>query len=875
MKMHKPFLLVLTVLISFSLHADKNKKAAKALAKGDVDKAREIVIESLQDDIVNPGGNYLYSLIYTIDSLPDYSIDSAQKYILAARVDWPLLTEKEQGKSIKNGFYPSLFEVQKERIDSLAFLRAVEQGDVAAYEDFMAQFADADKVPLARTKRDSVAFSNASEVNTWQAYQRFYETYPEAEQVAEAQERYKVLIFNDLTKDRKLSSFKDFLRNFPATPFRKEAEEQIFEIMTAANEPDSYLRFMAEYPNSHMKKRAFDFLFTIDQAAYNFQYYSRYTPTRAIQDSLDNLRKLENMYLVPFYENEKYGFLKPNGAVLFEPTFSSINSGYLCGDIVSEFLLVDGKIINRQGAVITEGEFDVVESIGGGLIKAGSEGKMGVWHKSGYQILARQYDDIALLDNRLLLITKGEKAGLATYNGRILVSPQYDDITVEGQFWIFIKDDLLAFTNIKKIAAVANQEELKLSFVYEELEKLPNGDMIGYNGDSECIIDKNQEVVIPMGVQNIYPMGDNWLVKQPFGYRIFYNDTRKYSDNLFPEVEFNSQWLAWKSDTAWALVNKQSARGIIFRLDSAKLINEDVALSFKDLKGTAHFNNGSRIDFTKGDKVYVLGDPYRKDNYDSKSQFLVIENSKLKKVYSMQGKLMFDLKQGSLRYLSPNYLVVENRGKQGIVDTTGRQTLAIKYDGIGQADAEGLVTVLLDGKFGSYHLATGALAAPKYETRARYFNDKLLTTTFKGATGLTNFEGKTVLPFEYEKVQVWNDTLVMAQKEGLWSITSLDGKKTYYMPFINFQVVRDDKEERILKIYTNDGYGVLSSKNGVVLAPTYNDLVNLGSDTLPLYFAEKHVREAEFYVVVYADAKGNPIKSQAFRGEEYDKIFCQ
>ena len=241
----------------------------------------------------------------------------------------------------------------------------------------------------------------------------------------------------------------------------------------------------------------------------------------------------------------------------------------------------------------------------------------------------------------------------------------------------------------------------------------------------------------------------------------------------------------------------------------------------------------------------------------------------------MQGKLLFDLKQGSLRYLSPNYLVVENRGKQGIVDTTGKQTLAIKYDGIGQADAEGLVTVLLDSKFGSYHLATGALAAPKYETRARYFNDQLLTTTFKGATGLTNFEGKTVLPFEYEKVQAWNDSLVMAQKEGLWNITSLDGKKTYYMPFINFQLVRDDNEEKILKIYTNEGYGILSSKGGVVLAPTYNDLVNLGSDTLPLYFAEKHVREAEFYVVVYADAKGNPIKSQAFRGEEYDKIFCQ
>ncbi len=875
MSMHKPFLLLLTMLLSFSLHADKNKKAAKALAKGDVNKAKELAISSLEDDIVNPGANYLFSLIFTIDTLNTYNIDSAQKYIIEALADWPLLTEKEQEKNEKNGFSPPLFDGQKIRVDRLAFERAIKKGDVAAYEAFIKQFADASMVPAAKSKRDSVAFSVATEKDTWQSYQYFYETYPEAQEVPEAQERYKVLIFKDLTKDRKLSSFKDFLRNFPNTPFRKDAEGQIFEIMTATNDPEAYLRFMTEYPNSHLKKRAFDFLYTVDQAAYDFQYYSLYTPDRAIQDSLDNLRKLESMYLVPIYENGKYGFLKEDGETLFEATFVSIDNDYLCGYITSEFLLVENKIINRMGGLIAEGSFDEVESIGGGLIKAGTTGKMGVWHKAGYQVLGPLYDDIVLLDNKLLLIWKGEKAGLATFSGRILINPQYDDIAIEGSFWVFTKDDLLAYASISAIAAIANQVDLKLKFEFEELEKLPNGDMIGYNGDSESIIGKNQDVIIPMAVQNIYPMGENWLVKQPYGYRIFYSDTRKYSDGLFPEVEFNSQWLAWKSDTAWALVNKETARGIIFRLDSVKLVNEDVALTFKELKGTAHFHNGPKVEFTKGDKVYVLNDTYRQENYDRKSQFLVVENSRQKTIYGMDGKKLFELKQGTLRYLSPNYLVVEYRGKQGIVDLSGKQKLPIKYDGIGQADEEGLVTVLLDGKFGSYHLASGDLASPKYETRVRYFNENLEITTYKGATGLIDHQGKVILPFDYEKVQLWNDSLVMAQKEGFWNISSMDGKENYFMPFINFQVIRDDAEEKILKIYTNEGYGIISNKRGVVLAPTYNDLINIGSDTNPLYFAEKHVTEAEFYVVVYANANGDPIKSQAFRGEEYDKIFCQ
>jgi len=879
MRVVRKVILLLFLLTGFWAYADKNKKAQKELAKGELAKAELTLKETLKKDSLDAVANYLYSLLFTIDSFPAYSIDSAQKFILAAQSSWPFLTPKEQAKSVKDGFGPTLFEAHKLKIDSLGYRRALLAGEVPAFEAFAQQFADATMVEEALEKRDSVAYSTALTEDSWQGYKYFFDTYTNAQQVPDAQERYNSLIFKDLTQDRKLASFEEFLQKFPDTPFRKEAEKQIFEIMTATNDPADYLRFIRTYPRSHLRKKAFDFLYAVDQGAYNFSFYPQYTPVRALQDSLDRLRRLEEIYLAPFYENGKYGFMNPSGEVFMAPKFVFIAQQYYCGEIMGDFLVVgQGKglqLINRAGEVIAEDEFEVHEGIGLGLIKAGAGGKVGLWHKSGYQLLNQQYDDIQLIGNRLLLIIQEGKAGLATYSGKILIVPKYDDIAVEGNFWVFIQDEILAYTSFEKIIAIANQEKLDLEFEYEELERLPSGFMIGYSGDAECLINAQHEVVIPMAPHKIYSMGDNWLVKQPFGYRIFYADTKRMSDGLYQTVEYNANFLAWKTEKGWSLANKKSARGIIFELDSAHLINQDVAISFKELKGTVHFSAGVAVDFVKGDKVYLLSENFEKAIYKAEEQFLVIENSKAKQVFNMAGKLLFDLKQGNLRYLSPSHLVLEIKGKSGIVDLSGVQKLAPKYDGIGQADLEGFVTVLQEGKFGTFHMTSGTLVPPKYDTRVRFFNQKLLVATSKSKEGLVDYTGNTVLPFEYDRVLPWTDSLVMAQKNGVWAISTPDGKNSLLVPFINYQVERNDKEETVLKIYTNEGYGILSNKRGIVLKPTYNDLVNLGSDVQPLYFAEKHVKEAEFFVVVYADASGQPIKSQAFRAGEYDKIFCQ
>ena len=81
--------------------------------------------------------------------------------------------------------------------------------------------------------------------------------------------------------------------------------------------------------------------------------------------------------------------------------------------------------------------------------------------------------------------------------------------------------------------------------------------------------------------------------------------------------------------------------------------------------------------------------------------------------------------------------------------------------------------------------------------------------------------------------------------------------------------------KQILLITKDSKSGILSNKHGEVVGATFNDIVNIGSVENPVYFAEKYILEAEFYVVIYYDASGKILRKQIFtEAEEYDKIYC-
>ena len=78
-----------------------------------------------------------------------------------------------------------------------------------------------------------------------------------------------------------------------------------------------------------------------------------------------------------------------------------------------------------------------------------------------------------------------------------------------------------------------------------------------------------------------------------------------------------------------------------------------------------------------------------------------------------------------------------------------------------------------------------------------------------------------------------------------------------------------------IAVYRQDNYyGVMSNQRGVIIEPTYTDILNLGTADEPLYFTEKFVEEAAIYVVIYYSDEGKQVRRQVFEEEEYGRIKC-
>ena len=83
-----------------------------------------------------------------------------------------------------------------------------------------------------------------------------------------------------------------------------------------------------------------------------------------------------------------------------------------------------------------------------------------------------------------------------------------------------------------------------------------------------------------------------------------------------------------------------------------------------------------------------------------------------------------------------------------------------------------------------------------------------------------------------------------------------------------------EQDEMIMLFRKEEKFGVVSNTKGLIIEPTFNDILNIGSLEEPVYFTEKYIPEAEFYIVIYYNSRGEILRKQVFTDEEYDKIYC-
>ncbi len=867
------FAVSLLLFYGLNAYADRNKKALKALEKGNFQAVELQLIKSVEKDPVNPGASYIYSLLFTTNSFNRYNLDSAYYFVLKAKIELDKVDQKVLKVLEKNVIGVEDFNTQQMLIEQLAFERAVDLNTISDYEYFMKYFSASGQIPAAIQKRNVLIYDKVVKNNTWQAYKNFMEQFPTAEQVSLAEKAYQRLLYLDQTGDGKLQSLENFLKQHPDNEHRRAAERKILNIRAGLNRLADYVNFMKDYPGSYWNKEAVNRSFHLDKDFFSFNGFASYTKNQITRDSLNEVIQLNSKSILPVYESGKYGFIDICGEVILQPQYGYIKEEYLCGNIQSDILEVssDGslKLVNYSGAPIYQGGFDETTDLGGGFVKMRKNGRYGVWHKSGFDILPSNFEDIQLLNSNLFKVRVNGKWALYSVFGEEFLNPQFDDIYLIKDFWIFEKDDLLAVVNLDYLEPLTDGNTISLDFKFDEVELVKDKYLLCYSNDFESLLNEDLGVVINSSDQTIIPMRDNWMVKRDSGYFYYHEEKEFFLEESFRDISFSKNWFAFKRDSTWTLLSEGFGFEPRFDLDSVSVLNDKMVYFQKDDTSRIAFYPNRLVVIQRGDQMNLTGTISANDS----SQYLLIKNDDVERVYSEKGEFHFNSKYDNVDYLSSGYFSYEWRGKKGILNSNGGIVLKAGYDGIGQV-LDSIAPILSKGRFGYFDLSKKFLLEPTYLKRIEQYNQIYQVALTEEGYGFLSSGGEVISEFEFAEIGYWNDSVALV-KEDNWSLYNIEDEEIVLEGIQRVDYILNGNIEKVAYFLTDKGFGIFSNVKGVILSPSFNNIVNLGTAEKPIFFAEKHIPEADFYVVVYANAQGKTIRSQAFRSQEYEMILCE
>ncbi|UXX79343.1 hypothetical protein N7E81_18480 [Reichenbachiella carrageenanivorans] len=862
--------LFLGILLVFPLKAEKTKQALRAYAKGDYEKVEDVLIKSMAQDSLNPATEYVWALLYSTDSYAKYHLDTAHFFIQSACKHIKLQNEDHLDELDDADLSENDLRNRKITIDSMAFAHATTVHEVGAYNHFISRYQDAAEYDQAVATRNHLVYLAVEAEHTWQSYQDFIEKYPDAIEVEKAKIQYDRLVYEDKAKYGKVAELEKFLSDEPNTPYRHAIEYKIFEDYIGELNSDRLVDFLRKYKNDALTRKALNVLYYLD--GFDFSSLTgEIKVSRQYTDSLSQLAWFNAQPLVVTQRHGKYEFLTLTGKPFLNKSYQNIDESYRCGNVQEDLLVVESEgvrqLINKKGAVIYEGFSGSVLPLGNGLLAVEEDGKFGVVHKSGFRLLEAEYENLKLLNGSLLAYEEKGKIGLMTTTGRSYVKPKYDSIYTKGQFWIFEKGGLFGVSNLENIQS-AKDKSFVLDLPFEEVEWINDHYVIGFEEETEVLINTQLEVITPPVTKRINTKNETWVIELADGYTTFDPELGQLSSNVYQGVLQNTEWLGLTRNGKWFVYNKNIYDEPIIGVDSLKLLGEDIAIVFRGKSGMAIFPNKKVVDIVEDQYLKSIGPKVQTDTH-----FLVIKKDGENVLYK-DGVEQFRLTCDELGYISDSAFFIKKNGEYGAVGLDGRLIMRVRYDAISAAEDE-VAPVLFNGKFGAYNFRDRILLRMDYQEKIKPYNHELFIVNEGGVYGLLDRYNTLQVTPAYEQIEYWSDTTFLGLQDGIWQLINMNDGTVVLTDVLYYEFILNNSKEKILLIRKEDGYGVYHSDMGVIIPPVFHDVMNIGNDSMQLYFTETAVPEADMYVVVYYDTFGEKLFSEAYRSEAYDALVCE
>jgi len=835
-------------LLLSDLQAGDIRRVKRAMEKGDYVKTEELILKYLEHADSRPGIKYLYSVLFLTPEFHRHTIDSSAIFIRQALAEFDTAEEDVLEEMAEEGIDQETLTDHLSRITELAFDRAEKQSTISRWRAFIKAYPEAVQNPLAIDRLDSLAF-DAVDKKSEMSLREFLQTYPKSKFNSEIRNILDRLLVDQYWKSKSQNDLEKFIVENPESAHLEKALGHLLKLWTRSGDADAFLTFIQKYVNSIATTKAVNFLYHLDKES-GFKDFSDYADFHSSADSLRRVRENESMFQVAIFENTYKLISQKNNVTT--TSLTSIDEDILCTGVTTDLIAgsdSNGSLILTKGGI----EFlraQLVKDLGYGFILIQKDAEQHVYHKSGVKVL-ENVEEAEILNGAFI---KAKRNNLALYSfaGIQITEEEYDDIFLEGDFWVFEKEDLFAISSAKEISE-SFPDRLFLEFKFEEYELIDENLLIGFRGDRECLLKSDGQFLVPWAVQQIYPDETNGYVHDEKGYAFYGPDKFTY----YPYLEVNQGFVLRKeAENKWMLFSNERDWFASFS-DSVKLISRYCAL-ITGQQPKLIFQNQKTMEIGTDDIPQPLSMASTFTSVRGETSFIV----------DSTGRVLFSGDFAEIASLNDTLFSVSLDGKYGVVNEAGDELLPIEFDYLNLE--RGILSCIKNQKIGAYDLSRDIQFAPVFESRVVRFKD-LYKVKMHGAKGLVDGSGAEVLPFEYEEIIEWTDTLIWTKQQDRFQLINLNTRQSEMEVTLLRSFAAGNETQ--MKFYGSAGFGLIA-KSGLLLKPIYSDIVWVGNEAQGIIMADQALPEAGFHVVTYFEADGEKIYSQAYSTEDFEKVLC-
>ncbi len=403
--------------------------------------------------------------------------------------------------------------------------------------------------------------------------------------------------------------------------------------------------------------------------------------TNAVYEQIENLPYKEGEFLTK--KDGKFGVINMLGNTVIENKYDEIkidsyyeeennykNSGYIVGTNTNEgmkYNYINYKLeqLNKEKYKNIQRIIDIQNKDEVYLIYE-KDNKYGVL-KNNNEILNNEYNSIKFDNlNKLFILLKDNKYGVANIEGKTIVSNEYDSIDIEGLYIYASKSG--------KDIIFDNEGKTKQNAQYKS---------------EYWVDDKNYKIVIDK--DNKYGIEDA--------------NGKKIINNYYYYIEYlnNNYFIVSGKDGKNGIIDNKGKQILELKYDTIqKLDNSDLIQVYNfetDMLYLYNDNNIEEIAKLKSGKIYN-GKYYIKLYSENEVNY-----------FNTTGE-----KKTNKELLSNNLLFVDVKdGKWGFVDKDGNVKIRYEYDDVTEFNEYGFAGIKKDGKWGSIDLKGNIILNPIYE----------------------------------------------------------------------------------------------------------------------------------------------------------------